>query len=145
MCVIKKDAIETFHNHLKQHYTNIKFRLEMYSVGLIFLDTLNKVSENGSISISIYRKNTNEYLDFSQHPSSQKVGSYIHSPIEKKNFWQGTILKEKYKRILQRSWFRMGTLRPIFIKRHSTIRIGNHMVFFRAIWNRFERVGFQRV
>ena len=43
ICVIEKDRIVAFHQHLNQQDTNIKFTIERYSdTGLPFLDTLNK-------------------------------------------------------------------------------------------------------
>ena len=78
ICVIKKNNIDDFHKHLKeQDKDNIDFTIERYSdSGLPFLDTLNRVSEDGTIKISIYRKrtHTDKYLDYtSHHPSTHKA------------------------------------------------------------------------
>jgi len=78
ICVIRKEHTEPFLKHLKeQDKENIDFTMERYSEkGLPFLDTLNKVSEDGTIEISIYRKKTHteRYLNFhSHHPQTHKA------------------------------------------------------------------------
>ena len=74
ICVINREKIHEFHQHLNQQDVNIKFTIERYAdPGLPFLDTLNKVCDDGTIQVSLYRKktHTDKYLDFNSH--HQKV------------------------------------------------------------------------
>ena len=57
ICVINREKIHEFHQHLNQQDVNIKFTIERYAdPGLPFLDTLNKVCDDGTIQVSLYRK-----------------------------------------------------------------------------------------
>ncbi|XP_031555559.1 uncharacterized protein LOC116292390, partial [Actinia tenebrosa] len=70
VCVIKRDEIDEFHKHLNDQDDNINFTIERYTDdGLPFLDTLNKVRDDGFIKLSIYGKKTHtgRYLDFNSH------------------------------------------------------------------------------
>ncbi|KAK3697277.1 hypothetical protein QZH41_000323 [Actinostola sp. cb2023] len=74
VCIIRKDQIEPFYNHLNCQNGHFKFTVERYSAdGLPFLDTLNKIRDDGSIDVTIYRKKThaNRYLSFDSHHAPQ--------------------------------------------------------------------------
>ena len=76
--ICPKDAVEGFTDHLNNISTHIKFTRELEKDSSIaFLDSLVKRNENGTISVSVYRKptHTNQYLNFdSHHPLNQKLG-----------------------------------------------------------------------
>ena len=62
--------INDFHEHLNAQNPHIQFTIERYHPnGLAYLDTLNKVREDGCIDISVYRKqaHTERYLQFDSH------------------------------------------------------------------------------
>ncbi|KAL9972599.1 hypothetical protein ACROYT_G018935 [Oculina patagonica] len=65
---LKRELVDEFHSHLNSiNPHNIKFTIEVESEGSIaFLDTKTTRQEDGSITVSVYRKatNTDRYLDF---------------------------------------------------------------------------------
>ena len=64
---LKRTQISQFHYHLNSKNQDIQFIVERYKEnGIPFLDTLNTVSDNGTISTTVYRKSThsNRYLQF---------------------------------------------------------------------------------
>ncbi|KAK3705563.1 hypothetical protein QZH41_000252 [Actinostola sp. cb2023] len=82
ICIIQKDQINAFHQHLDSQDPNIKFTVERYSDdGLPFLDTLNKVLDDGTIDVSIFRKktHTDRYLHFSSHHPPQHKAAVVHT------------------------------------------------------------------
>ena len=75
---IKKRLIDQFHNHLNAQHSNIQFTVERYNseTGLAFLDSRNVVSDDGSITVDVYRKktHTDRYLNIkSHHPIQHKA------------------------------------------------------------------------
>ena len=67
IAAIKKTNIDDFHQHLNSLNTHIQFTIERYKdTGISFLDTSNFVEVDGSISTSVYRKETHSdrYLHF---------------------------------------------------------------------------------
>ena len=74
VCIIAKDQINSFHSHLNRQNSHISFTVERYSDnGLPFLDTLNKVLDDGSVDVTIYRKktHTDRYLCYDSHHAPQ--------------------------------------------------------------------------
>ena len=75
-CIIKREDIKKFHDHINSLETKIKFTIEEEeNRQLPFLDTLLKRNEDGSISVKVYRKptHTDQYLNHnSNHPSQTK-------------------------------------------------------------------------
>ncbi|XP_028415509.1 uncharacterized protein LOC114538574 [Dendronephthya gigantea] len=74
---LKKSQISNFHDHLNTQSDHIKFTVERYNKkeGLAFLDTLNKVSDDGMVHTKVYRKpmHSDRYLPFdSHHPRQHK-------------------------------------------------------------------------
>ena len=67
--IIKKNAVEIFHNTLNSLDPSIQFTLEHKHNGkLAFLDTVI-TRENGKLNINVYRKptHTDKYLDYNSH------------------------------------------------------------------------------
>ena len=65
-CIIKREDIQNFHDHINSLETKIKFTIEEEKdYQLPFLDTLLKRNEDGSISVKVYRKptHTDQYLN----------------------------------------------------------------------------------
>ena len=64
-----KTMIDDFHEHWNSRNQDIQFTIERYHPnGLAYLDTLNKVREDGRIDISVCRKlQTDKYLNFHSH------------------------------------------------------------------------------
>ncbi|KAK3717112.1 hypothetical protein QZH41_016143 [Actinostola sp. cb2023] len=88
ICVIQKDQINAFHQHLDCQDPNIKFTVERYSDdGLSFLDTLNKVLDDGTIDVSIFRKktHTDRYLHFSSHHPPQHKAAVVRTLVHRTN------------------------------------------------------------
>ena len=68
-CVIKRNAVSSFHDSLNSVDQHISFTIEHESNGkLPFLDTLI-TRDNGKLVVDIYRKptHTDRYLDFNSH------------------------------------------------------------------------------
>lgn len=81
-CIMNKDDVTSFHNHLNAQDPNIKFTIERGGPGgLPFLDTLNVIQEDGSIDVSVYRKatHTDQYLDFNSHHPPQHKASVVRT------------------------------------------------------------------
>ena len=77
-CVMKRDEVDVFFQHLNSIRPSIQFTVELEDRGTLpFLDCkLTRISD-GSLSIKVYRKNTHtdRYLNFKSHnPSSVKRG-----------------------------------------------------------------------
>ncbi len=71
---VKSERVDEFHSHLNSINLHIKFTIEVKSEGSIaFLDTKTTRQEDGSITVSVYRKATNadRYLDFKSHHHPQ--------------------------------------------------------------------------
>ena len=86
ICVIKKDCIQTFHDHFNIQDHNIKFTVERYSEqGIPFLDTLIRVKEDGSLDVRIYRKktHTDRYLQFSSHHPPQHKAAVVRTLLHR--------------------------------------------------------------
>ena len=77
LTALQSSQVESFHHHLHSLELSIKFTLEMEEGGCLpFLDTELTHHQNGSISISVYKKDmhTKKYLDFrSHHPLVHKL------------------------------------------------------------------------
>ncbi|XP_068738269.1 uncharacterized protein [Montipora capricornis] len=77
-CIIKSDAVASFHNSLNSIDQYISFTIEHESNGqLPFLDTLIS-RDNGKLLVDIYRKptHTDRYLDFhSHHDRKHKIST----------------------------------------------------------------------
>lgn len=83
LCIMDKDQIDAFHSHLNRQNQHISFTVERYSdSGLPFLDTLNKVLEDGTIDITIYRKNTHtdRYLSCESHHAPRHKSGVRYTP-----------------------------------------------------------------
>ena len=76
--VIKKNNLETFHEHLNNIEASIKFTLETESSNFLpFLDVLVVKEKSGNLITKLYQKptHTNRFLNFnSQYSLSQKRG-----------------------------------------------------------------------
>ena len=82
--IIKKNAVETFHNTLNSLDPTIQFTLEHEHNGkLAFPDTVI-TRENGKLNIDVYRKptHTDRYLDYNSHDQHKHkvstAGTLIH-------------------------------------------------------------------
>ncbi|XP_068701292.1 uncharacterized protein [Montipora foliosa] len=77
-CIIKSDAVASFHDSLNSIDQHISFTIEHESNGqLPFLDTLIS-RDNGKLLVDIYRKptHTDRYLDFhSHHDRKHKIST----------------------------------------------------------------------
>ena len=77
-CILKKGAVEELLSHFNSLRPTILFTVEIERDGsLPFLDTLLQRKEDGSLSVTVYRKPmpTARYLDFqSHHPHHIKRG-----------------------------------------------------------------------
>lgn len=77
-CIIKRDVVEEFLEHLNSMRPSIKFTMEEEENSkLAFLDVLLERKADGSIDTSVYRKttHTNRYLQYkSHHPVHVKRG-----------------------------------------------------------------------
>ena len=81
-CIIKRDDIQKFHEHINSLEIKIKFTIEEELNGqLPFLDTLLKRNEDGSISVRVYRKptHTDQYLNYNSNHTSQTKDAVISS------------------------------------------------------------------
>ena len=77
---IKREHVDEFHSHLNSINTNIKFTIETESEGSIaFLDTKTTRQDDGSITVSVYRKatHTDPYFDFKSHHHPQHKYSVV--------------------------------------------------------------------
>ncbi|XP_020914500.1 uncharacterized protein LOC110252077 [Exaiptasia diaphana] len=83
ICVIKSCQVDAFHQHLNdQDKENIQFTVEKYSPeGIPFLDSLNKINDDGTINISVYRKKTHtgRYLNFESHHAAQHKAAVVRT------------------------------------------------------------------
>ena len=76
------NLVDSFHDHLNTIYPCIQFTIERESDGqLPFLDILLNREEDGSISISVYRKAThrNQYLCFHSHHAAAHKQAVVRS------------------------------------------------------------------
>ena len=77
-CILRKGSTKEFLYHLNRVRPTIKFTVEQEEDGtLLFLDTLFRMREDGSLDVSVYRKptHTDRYLHFeSHHPAHVKRG-----------------------------------------------------------------------
>ena len=71
---VKREQVDEFHSHLNSINVYIKFTIEIESDGSnAFLDTKTTRQDDGSITVSVYRKatHTDRYLDFKSHHHPQ--------------------------------------------------------------------------
>ena len=83
---VKRKHVDEFHSHLNSIIPHIKFTIEIESEGSIaFLDTRTTRQENGSITVSVYRKatNTDRYLDFKSHHHPQHKHSVVRTLMDR--------------------------------------------------------------
>ncbi len=75
-CIMQRDAVEPLLRHLNEVRPTIKFTMELEKDGsLPFLDTSLTRSEDGTLNVTVFRKqtHTDRYLHFnSHHPPSAK-------------------------------------------------------------------------
>ena len=105
--------VDSFHQHLNSIEPSIQFTVEIENNGCLpFLDILITRNSDGSLSTSVYRKqsHTNQYLQFlSHHPSSHKLSvgrslfsrAYTHSSslvqqVEEESIIFQALLKNGY-------------------------------------------------
>ena len=78
ICVLKRDHIDEFTDHLNSQHPAIKFTSEREKEGKIaMLDILMSRRENGSLKFAVYRKptHTDHYLQYNSHqPLQHKLG-----------------------------------------------------------------------
>ena len=82
--IIKKSSLEGFSNHVNGLHDQIKFTIEMETNSrILFLDTLIKRNDNGSISILVYRKSTHtdQYLNFHSNHQVSAVKESVVSAL----------------------------------------------------------------
>ena len=98
-CIIKRNAVNSFHTTLNSIDSHISFTIEEESDQQIaFLDTLVS-RKNNTITIDVFRKatHTDRYLDyFSHHDKSHKISTaetLIHRATKLPNTAQGEIPK----------------------------------------------------
>ena len=83
---VKRKHVDEFHWHLNSINPHIKFTIEIESEGSItFLDTRTTRQEDGSITVSVYRKatNTDRYLDLKSHHHTQHKNSVVRTLIDR--------------------------------------------------------------
>lgn len=83
---VKREHVVKFHSHNNSINPHIKFTIEMESKGSIaFLDTRTTRQEDGSITVSVYRKatNTDRYLDFKSHHHPQHKHSVVRTLLDR--------------------------------------------------------------
>ena len=91
--VIKKQYLDEFTNHINSQNEYIKFTCDLAKDGeLPFLDTVVKQSDDGTLSVSVYRKptHTDQYLSFeSHHPLEHKPECHkdSYSPCRIRDHW----------------------------------------------------------
>ena len=86
ICVMKKHLIQEFHDHINKQDPNIKFTVERYNdEGIPFLDTLNRVKQDGTLDILIYRKrtHTDRYLQFTSHHPPQHKAAVVRTLVHR--------------------------------------------------------------
>ena len=122
--VLKKNNLETFHEHLNNIEASIKFTLETESNNsLPFLDVLIVKEKSGNLITKLYQKptHTNRFLNFnSQHSLSQKRGiiSTLSHRINSKLITKKTDKSIEMKKLIETlkkndypEWFVKQTLR----------------------------------
>ena len=83
---MKREYVDEFHAHLNSTNPHIKFTIEIESEGSIaFLDTRTTRQEDGSITVSVYRKatNTDRYLDFKSHHHPQHKDLVVRTLMDR--------------------------------------------------------------
>ena len=120
---LKRQDIETFHDHINSIDRHIQFTIEMPSlcergVTIAFLDTSCTAQPNGNIEVTVHRKATytNKYLAFDSHSPAQHkravVQTLMHRATNLPSTEQGKIgEKERVQKDLQ-----VNGYTPQFIK-----------------------------
>lgn len=79
---VKREQVDEFHSHLNSINPRIKFIIEIESEGSIaFLNTNTTRQEDGSITVSVYKKatNTDRCFDFKSHHQPQDKHSVVRT------------------------------------------------------------------
>ena len=110
---LKRQDIETFHDHINSIDRHIQFTIEMPSLcergaTIAFLDTSCTAQPNGNIEVTVHRKatHTNKYLAFDSHSPAQHkrdvVQTLMHRATNLPSTEQGKIdEKERVQKDLQ--------------------------------------------
>ena len=125
--IIKKNAVETFHNTLNSLDPSIQFTLEHEPNGkLAFLDTVI-TRKNGKLNIDVYRKptHTDKYLDCnSHHQHKQKTSTAktsIHRALTLPSTEEGRNNEHEYvKNALRANNYPLRTMNNIIAETKST-------------------------
>ena len=83
---VKREHVDEFHSHLNSINTHIKFTIKIESEGSIaFLDTKTTRQDDGSFTVSVYRKATHTdcYLDFKSHHHPQHKHSVVRTLLDR--------------------------------------------------------------
>ena len=127
ICVIKKDQVKTFHKHLDKQHKKIQFTVEEYSPkGIPFLDSLNKIRDDGSIDITVYRKKTHSdrYLSFESHHDPQHKASVVHTLYKRAESHPNTDQEKEKEQQLVFEALRMNNYPKPFITKYR--RVGDN-------------------
>lgn len=123
ICVMNQHHIQAFHEELKKQDTNIKFTVERYSSeGIPFLDTINKVNEDGTLDVKIYRKktHTDRYLHFTSHHPPQHKAAVVRTLLHRAD----SLLSDEEHRAAEhqhiKSALKANGYPKRFIQNHST-------------------------
>ena len=84
------DTLQTFLENANRTHPNISFTHEYSSTAVSFLDVIIKIN-NGIISASLYKKNTDNhrYLHYTScHPMHMKISIFFHSFSDTKEYVQ---------------------------------------------------------
>ena len=84
--VVKDEHVAALHHHLNQQFQGVAFTLEREDERrLPFLDVEVQTREDGTVGTAVFRKGTqtDKYLDFDSHHSSQHKESVVRSLVRR--------------------------------------------------------------